>query len=96
MCDHLPEIGGWTMSSAGQILVVVPDLGDSVTEATLTHWLATVGTIVEPGEAIAEVEAEKVNIEIPVDTRVRINRHLVAEGDRVNIGAAIAEVTLVD
>ncbi|NDE77112.1 MAG: hypothetical protein EB039_13790, partial [Proteobacteria bacterium] len=55
MCDHLPEIGGWTMSSAGQILVVVPDLGDSVTEATLTHWLATVGTIVEPGEAIAEV-----------------------------------------
>ncbi len=81
------------MSIAEQRLVVVPDLGESVTEATLTHWLAAEGTIVDSGEAIAEVEAEKVNIEIPVDTRVRIDRHLVAEGDRVIIGAAIAEIT---
>lgn len=81
------------MSSSEYTVVVVPDLGESVTEATLTHWLAAEGAIVDAGEAIAEVEAEKVNIEIPVDIRVRIDRHLVAEGDRVAIGTAIADVS---
>jgi len=48
---------------ANQILV--PSLGESVTEATVSKWLKQVGEKVESDEPLVELESDKVNLEIP-------------------------------
>ena len=70
--------------------LVVPDLGDQVESATLTRWLVTVGDDVSEGDPVAEVEAEKVNVEIPAPHALHVVELLAAEGDRVAVGQAIA------
>jgi pyruvate/2-oxoglutarate dehydrogenase complex dihydrolipoamide acyltransferase (E2) component len=71
--------------------LVVPDLGDQVEAATLTRWLVTIGDVVSEGDPIAEVEAEKVNVEIPAPHALQVMKLLAAEGQRVAVGQAIAE-----
>ena len=48
---------------ANQILV--PSLGESVTEATVSRWLKQVGEKVDSDEPLVELETDKVNIEVP-------------------------------
>ena len=45
--------------------IVVPTLGESITEATVLKWLKNVGDEIEVDEAIVELETDKVNIEVP-------------------------------
>ena len=45
--------------------IVVPVLGESITEATVSKWLKTVGDTVEVDEPIVELETDKVNLEVP-------------------------------
>ena len=45
--------------------IVVPALGESVTEATIAKWLKSVGDTVEVDEPIVELETDKVNLEVP-------------------------------
>lgn len=78
------------MASASGDELVVPDLGDQVESATLTRWLVTAGDDLLEGDPIAEVEAEKVNVEIPAPHALHVVELLVAEGDRVAVGQAIA------
>jgi pyruvate/2-oxoglutarate dehydrogenase complex dihydrolipoamide acyltransferase (E2) component len=70
--------------------LVVPDLGDQVDAATLIRWLVTPGDTVREGEPIAEVEAEKVNVEIPAPRDVHVVALVAHEGDRVAVGQTIA------
>ena len=45
--------------------IVVPSLGESVTEATVSKWLKSVGEKVNSDEPVVELETDKVNVEVP-------------------------------
>ncbi len=51
--------------------IKVPELAESITEGTVASWLKQPGDHVEKGEAIVELETDKVNIEVPSDEAVR-------------------------
>ena len=72
--------------------VVVPTLGESITEATLGQWLKKPGEAVKADEPIASLETDKVAIEVPSPVTGVMGELVVAEGDTVNVGAVIARV----
>jgi len=72
--------------------VVVPTLGESITEATLGQWLKQPGEAVKADEPIASLETDKVSIEVPAPVAGVIAEHVVSEGDTVNVGAVIARI----
>jgi 2-oxoglutarate dehydrogenase E2 component (dihydrolipoamide succinyltransferase) len=72
--------------------VKVPALGESITEATLGAWLKQPGDAVAQDEPIASLETDKVAIEVNAPSAGTMGRQLVAVGDTVAVGAAIAEI----
>jgi len=69
--------------------ILVPVLGESVTEATVAKWLKNEGDRVNVDEAIIELETDKVNIEVPAPFSGTIEKILVKEGETVNVGASL-------
>ena len=65
-------------------------MGESVTEATILRWLKKEGDTVAQGEALAELETDKVNVEIPADVAGILQKIAHAEGDTVAVGDVIA------
>lgn len=72
--------------------VKVPELAESITEGTIAEWLKQVGDTVEKGEAILELETDKVNVEVVSEEEGTIQELLAEEGDTVEVGQAIAVV----
>jgi 2-oxoglutarate dehydrogenase E2 component (dihydrolipoamide succinyltransferase) len=72
--------------------VVVPPMGESVIEATLTKWLVKEGDAVSSGQAVASVATDKADTEINAPAAGRVVGLLVAEGDTIRIGAVIAKL----
>ena len=72
--------------------VVVPALGESITEATLGQWLKKPGDAVKADEPIASLETDKVAVEVPSPVAGVLSEHVVSEGDTVNVGAVIARI----
>ncbi len=70
----------------------VPQMGESVTEATILRWLKKEGETVAAGEAVAELETDKVNVEVPADSAGIIQSFAHAEGDTVAVGDILAVV----
>ena len=70
--------------------VSMPDLGESVTEGTVTQWLKNVGDTVEVDEPLLEVSTDKVDTEIPSPVAGVLTKILVDEDETVDIGAEIA------
>ena len=74
------------------IEVTVPQLGESVTEATLTKWLVKEGDVVQKDQPLAELATDKADSELPSPSAGRIARLLVKEGDVVPVRAAICQI----
>ena len=72
--------------------VTMPQLGESVTEGTITRWLKSEGDEVEIDEPLAEVDTDKVNAELPSPVAGTIEKFLVSEGSTVDVGTEIALV----
>jgi 2-oxoglutarate dehydrogenase E2 component (dihydrolipoamide succinyltransferase) len=72
------------------ITVVLPSLGENVTEATITRWLKVPGERVESEEPLLEVSTDKVDTEIPSPMGGFLLETLVPEDTLVNIGDALA------
>ena len=72
--------------------VTVPHLGESITEATIGSWLKAVGDVVEEDEAVAELETDKVAVEVNAPVAGTLKSILVKEGETVEIGAVIGEI----
>jgi 2-oxoisovalerate dehydrogenase E2 component (dihydrolipoyl transacylase) len=72
--------------------VTMPQLGESVTEGTITRWLKAEGDEVEIDEPLAEVDTDKVNAELPSPVAGTIEKFLVSEGATVDVGTEIALV----
>ncbi|MBO1273989.1 dihydrolipoyllysine-residue succinyltransferase [Staphylococcus aureus] len=70
--------------------VKVPELAESITEGTIAEWLKNVGDSVEKGEAILELETDKVNVEVVSEEAGVLSEQLASEGDTVEVGQAIA------
>jgi len=70
--------------------IVVPALGESVTEATVGEWLKQPGDAVKADEPICSLETDKVAVEVPAPADGVLGEHKVAEGDTVEVGAVIA------
>ena len=72
--------------------VLVPTLGESITEATLGEWLKQPGDAVAVDEPIASLETDKVSIEVPSPVAGTMGDHAVKVGDTVEVGAMIATI----
>ena len=72
--------------------VLVPTLGESITEATLGEWLKQPGDPVAADEPIASLETDKVSVEVPSPVAGVMGQHAVQVGDTVSVGAMIATV----
>ncbi|SFE35886.1 2-oxoglutarate dehydrogenase complex dihydrolipoyllysine-residue succinyltransferase [Alteribacillus iranensis] len=72
--------------------IKVPELAESITEGTIAEWLKQPGEQVEKGENIAELETDKVNVEIASEESGTIKELLKEPGDTVEVGEVIAVV----
>ena len=72
--------------------IIVPSLGESITEATVSKWLKQVGEQVDSDEPLVELETDKVNVEVPSPLAGTLSSIKVKEGDTVEVGALLGEV----
>ncbi len=69
--------------------VVVPNLGESITEGTITTWLVEVGEAVEIDQPLLELETDKVTAELPAPIAGVLVEKKFADGDDVDVGAVV-------
>ena len=74
------------------VQVALPEMGESVSEGTVTAWLKKVGDTVSEGEPLAEITTDKVDVELPAPAAGRLVRLLATEGDSVTVGTVLAEI----
>lgn len=74
------------------IEIKVPELAESITEGTIAQWLKQVGEQVNQGEYIAELETDKVNVEITAEHSGVITEFKKEPGDTVEVGEVIAVI----
>ena len=72
--------------------VQVPTLGESITEGTLARWLKKPGEAVAEDEPIAELETDKVSVEVPAPVAGVLTEQLIQAGENVAVGAVIARI----
>jgi len=72
--------------------ILVPVLGESITEATVAKWLKNVGDPVEADEAVVELETDKVNLEVPSPISGTIGDIKFKDGDVVKVGAVLGSI----
>lgn len=72
------------------MIIELPQVGESVTEGTITQWLKRVGDRVEKYDVIAEILTDKVSMELPAPAAGVLTEILVEEGQTVPMGAPIA------
>ena len=72
--------------------ILVPALGESVTEATVSKWLKTEGEKVNADEPVVELETDKVNVEVPAPLSGTLEKISVKEGQTVNVGSLLGTV----
>ena len=88
--EEAPKKSGGASGSATD--VAMPELGESVTEGTITTWLKEVGDTVEVDEPLLEVSTDKVDTEIPSPVAGTLVEILAQEDDTVEVGEVIARI----
>jgi len=72
--------------------IIVPTLGESITEATVSKWLKGKGENVSIDEPVVELETDKVNVEVPAPSNGVLESISVQEGETVNVGALLGRI----
>src|SRR5215469_6208614 len=72
--------------------VIMPQMGESIAEGTVTKWLKNIGERVERDEPLFEISTDKVDAEIPSPAAGILTKILVAENQTVEINAVVAEI----
>ena len=73
--------------------ILVPALGESITEATVAKWLKAKGEKVISDEPLVELETDKVNVEVPAPSNGILETISAKEGETVNVGAILGTVS---
>src|SRR5689334_17798185 len=74
--------------------VVMPPMGDSVSEGTILEWHKQEGDQVSQDETLVEISTDKVDAEVPAPTTGTVVKIHAAEGDTVTVGAVLAEIAV--
>jgi 2-oxoglutarate dehydrogenase E2 component (dihydrolipoamide succinyltransferase) len=88
--EHTPEA---TPVKGETVDVMVPTLGESVTEATVSTWFKKPGENVAADEMLCELETDKVSVEVPAPASGVLQEILAGEGDTVEAGGKLATMT---
>ena len=80
------------MASTTGVEVVMPQMGVSVSEGTITKWLKRVGEEVQADEALLEISTDKVDTEVPSPASGVVSEILVEEGQTVDVGTLLARI----
>ncbi|MGH9469390.1 MAG: biotin/lipoyl-containing protein, partial [Terriglobia bacterium] len=72
--------------------VIMPQMGESVAEGTITRWMKKVGERVERDEPLFEISTDKVDAEIPSPAAGTLVRILVKESETVEVNTVVAEI----
>src|SRR4029079_1804381 len=80
------------MATTEAIDVVMPQMGVSVSEGTITKWLKQQGEQVEADEALLEISTDKVDTEVPSPGSGILTEILVQEGETVDVGTKLAVI----
>ncbi len=70
----------------------MPQLGESVTEGTISQWLVQVGDVIEKYQPLVEVMTDKVNAEVPASFSGKITKLLVEEETTIDVGTPLCEI----
>lgn len=80
-------------SSGPSVQVTMPKMGESITEGTVIAWHKKVGDVVEMDEVLLEIGTDKVDTEVPSPAAGTLVAIKVAEGETVDVGTVIAEIS---
>lgn len=72
--------------------IIVPELGESISEGTITKWFVKVGDTVNQGDVLLELETDKVNIEISAESNGVVGAINKSDGEVVFVGEAIGSI----
>ena len=86
------EDGSSTEEAGSSTEVLMPQMGESITEGTITKWLKKVGDTVQRDEPIFEISTDKVDAEIPSPAAGKLTEIRVAEGNTVTVNAVVAVI----
>src|SRR6516162_11705306 len=78
------------MEEESRVDVTMPQLGETVTEGTITRWLKQVGDRVEADEPLFEVSTDKVDSEVPAPVAGVLSEIRVPEGETADVGTVLA------
>ena len=76
--------------------LIVPTLGESITEATVSKWLKKIGESFEVDEPLVEIETDKITVEVPAPSAGVLSEIKVKEGKDVNIGGVLGIIGEID
>jgi 2-oxoglutarate dehydrogenase E1 component len=79
-------------TAEGALQIVMPEMGESVTEGTVLEWHVSAGDTVEEGQTVVEVSTDKVDAEVPAPASGTITKLLVDVDDVIEVGKPLAEV----
>ena len=74
--------------------IIMPKLGESIIEATITRWLKSPGDMISEDDALVEIATDKVDSEIPSPVEGKLIKRLFEEGEVVAVGTPIAVISL--
>ena len=74
--------------------IIVPTLGESITEATVSRWLKNIGDQIETDEPLVELETDKVNVEVPSPVTGILSEIKIKKGKTVKVGTELGVVEL--
>src|SRR5262245_62074155 len=80
------------MATGTAVDVVMPQMGVSVSEGTITRWLKNVGDTVEADEPLLEISTDKVDTEVPSPGTGVVSEIVVQEGETVEVGTVLARI----
>lgn len=87
-----PEPAAAPAAATASTEVVMPQMGESITEGTVSKWLKAVGDTIEKDEALLEISTDKVDAEVPSPAAGKLIAINVQEGETVEVGSVLALV----
>src|SRR5262245_60705864 len=80
------------MATRQKVQLLMPEMGESVTEGTVLEWHVAEGDAVEEGQTMVEVSTDKVDAEVPAPSSGTVTKILVQPDEEVDVGKPLAEI----
>ena len=87
-----PAVSNASNAGGSSVDVVMPQMGESITEGTVSKWLKAVGDSIDKDEALLEISTDKVDAEVPSPAAGKVLSINVKEGETVEVGSVLATV----